>query len=602
MRSGAGVGFLCLVLVLISSCSTDPAKLIQAPPGKVDLDQLVGLVASEPEAVFEKLESWQFEGLLTGENVIARASTLAVAATVRLADRLSESAGRKDWREARRDLSSLSAISGMDGGLFGAAAAAATQSIPEGIVAKIALDQARDYRDKGQYMPALLALHNALDAGGRTLLGENELTGWIASMRKAGDEVNASRFASLMDDQSPGKARGSSIRDEIAGVVTVYVDKGLKIENGVGYPDRVLGTAFQVDPDGYYLTNYHVIDSEVDPEYEGYSRLSIRPSSRPEARIPAKVVGWNRALDLALIKSSEKAGHTFALESSEEIEKGSRVYAIGSPVGLENSVSSGIVSSQGRRILSMGEALQIDVPVNPGNSGGPLVTEEGNLAGVVFAGLANFQGLNFALPMSWIEIIAPRLFDGGEVGTASLGLAAVKNLDDSVSLSYVFPGTPCFKPGDRVTSLDGKAVKTLNDIQILLAAKPLGSLCMVMIERAGQRLSVLRRTQAFDVSGYKKASKLDSLENLLAGSAGMMIEHISGPRGNGGTYKVVKAWPGMAGDESGISEGDSLVLLRSTIDQKAGVLSFDVMLKSPSKGYLERTMRMTLSMKTDNFI
>jgi S1-C subfamily serine protease len=374
------------------------------------------------------------------------------------------------------------------------------------------------------------------------------------------------------------------------------------MENGVGYPDRVLGTAFQIDPDGYYLTNYHVIASEVDPEYEGYSRLSIRPSAKPEARIPAKVVGWNRALDLALIKSSEKAGYTFALEGAEEIEKGAKVYAIGSPVGLENSLSSGIVSAQGRRILARGEALQIDVPVNPGNSGGPLVTEEGELAGIVFAGLSSFQGLNFALTSPWIELMASKLFSGGEVATVSLGLAVAKNLDDSLSVSYVFPGTPCFKPGDRILSLDGEAVKSLDDAQMKMAAKPLGSLCRVGIERDGRRLSIMRRTVGLDASGLKQASKSDTLENLFAGTVGLLIEHISGPRGNGGTYKVIKAWPGMAGDESGISEGDILLLIRSLIDQKSESFSFDIMVKAPSKGYLEKGMRLTLPMGMDNFI
>jgi hypothetical protein len=299
---------------------------------------------------------------------------------------------------------------------------------------------------------------------------------------------------------------------------------------------------------------------------------------------------------------SSRAGYTFALEGAEEIEKGAKVYAIGSPVGLENSLSSGIVSAQGRRILARGEALQIDVAVNPGNSGGPLVTEEGKLAGIVFAGLSSFQGLNFALPSPWIELMASKLFSGGEIATVSLGLAVAKNLDDSLSVSYVFPGTPCFKPGDRIFSLDGEAVKSLDDAQMKMAAKPLGSLCRVGIERDGRPLSIMRRTVGLDASGLKQASKSDTLENLFAGTVGLLIEHVSGPRGNGGTYKVIKAWPGMAGDESGISEGDSLLLIRSSIDQKSESFSFDIRVKAPSKGYLEKDMRLTLPMEMDNFI
>ncbi|MCX7026884.1 MAG: trypsin-like peptidase domain-containing protein [Spirochaetes bacterium] len=609
MRASAWTKALSLVVLLaiVLSCSTISSNESGSAPGKVDLDLLITLAAEDPEAVFEKLTVWSLEGLLAAGADTAKASTIAEAAADRLAALLSEALGKGAWKEARRLWSSLSAVSGLSGELFMAAASRAAMALSKGMASRIAMGEAREYRDKGLYAPAVSALLEALGSEKDSkILDVQEGKNWLALMKKAGDGEAVARLGAqtglLASDIPSSTVPKASIKEEVSGVVTVYIDKGLKIENGVGYPDRVLGTAFQIDPEGYYLTNYHVIASEVDPEYEGYSRLSIRPSAKPEARIPAKVVGWNRALDLALIKSSEKAGYTFSLEGAEEIEKGTKVYAIGSPVGLENSLTSGIVSAQGRRILSRGEALQIDVSVNPGNSGGPLVTEEGRLAGIVFAGLPNFQGLNFALPAPWIELITPKLFDGGEIATVSLGLAAAQNLDESLSVSYVFPGTPCFKPGDRILSLDGRPVKDLNDAQMILAAKPLGSLCIVGIERERVSTLVPRRTVGLENSGLKKTSKSDTVENLFAGAAGLLINHLSGPKGDGGTYKVLKAWPGMAGDESGLSEGDSLLLIRSAIDQKAGSLSFDVMVKAPSKGYLERAMRLTLSMEMDNFL
>jgi S1-C subfamily serine protease len=602
-RTAAKALSFLAVLAFVISCSTPPAMDKDLAPGKAELGPLVALAATDPEATIEKLETWSLEGLLDGEDFKSTASSIAEAAAERMAVLLSQDLDNGAWQEARKQWSSLSALSGLEGDLFRASAVRASGALTKGLPARIAMGEARDFKSKGLYAPAVSALFDALSLeGGHELLSSQESGDWMALMKKAGDIVATGRLAAISGGPAFPPTRGSLIKDEVSGVVTVYVDRGIKIENGVGYPDRVLGTAFQIDPDGYYLTNYHVISSEVDPEYEGYSKLSIRPSAKPEARIPAKVIGWNRALDLALIKSTEKAGYTFALEGAEEIEKGAKVYAIGSPVGLENSLSSGIVSAQGRRILSRGEALQIDVPVNPGNSGGPLVTEEGALAGIVFAGLSSFQGLNFALPSTWIELMAPRLFSGGAIATVSLGLAVAKNLDDSLSVSYVFPGTPCFKPGDRILSLDGEAVKNLDDAQMKMAAKPLGALCRVGIERDGRRLSIIRKTAGLDDAGLKQASKSDSLENLFAGTVGLLMEHVSGPRGNGGTYRVTKAWPGMAGDESGISEGDSLQLLRSSIDQKTNSFSFDVMIKSPSKGYLEKGMRLTLPMEMDNFI
>jgi len=615
MRVGASASVLLVfaVLTLAVSCSTTSPIEPGSAPGRVDLDLLVPMATDDPEAVFEKLTYWVLEGLLPIGAETSRAATLAEDATSKLGSLLSEALGKSAWKEAKRLQASLVAISGLNGELFKVAAARAVQVLPKDVAAEIDLGIAREYRDKGLYVPAVSAFFEALgkDNGGH-LLEARELDGWLSFIEKVGDSESADRLVSLANTAGIVGATGplvaisksslarGSIKDDVAGVVTAYIDKGLKIENGVGYPDRVLGTAFQVDPEGYYLTNYHVIQSEVDPEYEGYSKLSIRPSSKPEARIPAKVIGWNRALDLALIKSSEKAGHSFFLEGSREVEKGAKVYAIGSPVGLENSLSSGIVSALGRRILSRGEALQIDVPVNPGNSGGPLVTENGELVGIVFAGMPNFQGLNFALPSPWIAVMAPKLFVEGETATVSLGLAAAKNLDSSLTVSYIFPGTPCFKPADRIVSLDGEALVDLEDAQMRLSAKPLGSICLVGIEREGVRYIVPRRTVSLDALGLKKASKSDTIENLFAGASGLLISHLSGPRGNGGTYKVLKAWPGMAGDESGISEGDSLLLINSAIDPKAGSLSFDVMVKAPSKGYLEKAMRITLPMEMDN--
>ncbi|MCX8014079.1 MAG: S1C family serine protease, partial [Rectinema sp.] len=234
---------------------------------------------------------------------------------------------------------------------------------------------------------------------------------WSLRAREQGDEDAALWFESLSKRQQPSSppSNGGSqewLSSAVQSVVTVYVDKGFRISGGYSVPDRVVGTAFQVAP-GLYLTNHHVIRSEVDPEYEGYSRLSIKPSDNPAIRIPAKVVGWDEEMDLALIRSEEKARTIIHIPVAMALQPGERVYAAGSPVGLENSVNAGIVSSFGRKIISFGEAVQIDVPVNMGNSGSPLFVSSGRLAGMVFAGLQNFQNINFALPSTWIHASLP---------------------------------------------------------------------------------------------------------------------------------------------------------------------------------------------------
>ena len=168
--------------------------------------------------------------------------------------------------------------------------------------------------------------------------------------------------------------------------VTVWVDRGIRMERGVGSPDIVIGSAFFIEKNGYLLTNYHVIASEVDPEFEGYSKLYIRPGNNYQEKIPAKVVAWDQSFDLALLKVEIDAPAVVSLTSIDSIKSGTRVMAFGSPGGLENTVTAGITSNLNRRLLPMGGVMQIDASVNPGNSGGPLFTVDGDFIGIVFAG------------------------------------------------------------------------------------------------------------------------------------------------------------------------------------------------------------------------
>jgi len=131
-------------------------------------------------------------------------------------------------------------------------------------------------------------------------------------------------------------ARGhDTVSDMVNGVATVLIDRGIKVEKGMGVPDRVLGSAFFVDASGFLITNYHVIASEVDPKYKGYSRMYIRLGDTASPRYPARVIGWDKALDLALIKTEYEPGYVFSLVDRVIPRVGDTVLAIGSPVGLE---------------------------------------------------------------------------------------------------------------------------------------------------------------------------------------------------------------------------------------------------------------------------
>ena len=146
----------------------------------------------------------------------------------------------------------------------------------------------------------------------------------------------------------------------IAGTVTVWVDLGIKVHGGMGYADRVIGSGFFIDERGYLITNYHVIADVVDPKYEGYGKVYIKLAGDEENRIPAKIIGWDKTHDLALLKTEVKPPYVFSLGSSSDLKSGDRVYAIGSPLGLESTLTSGVVSSTNRKIFTTGSVLQID--------------------------------------------------------------------------------------------------------------------------------------------------------------------------------------------------------------------------------------------------
>ncbi len=126
----------------------------------------------------------------------------------------------------------------------------------------------------------------------------------------------------------------STPADWLKGTATVVVNRGLRVENGSAQPDIVIGSGFFISNDGYLLTNHHVIESEVEPGPSVSSRLSIRlPGSKGE-RLPAKVVGWDRNLDLALLKTEYKPDYVFSLSTGLDPIPGQRLQALGSPAGL----------------------------------------------------------------------------------------------------------------------------------------------------------------------------------------------------------------------------------------------------------------------------
>ncbi len=390
----------------------------------------------------------------------------------------------------------------------------------------------------------------------------------------------------------------------VRGTVTIWVNRGIKIERGVGYPDRVIGSGFFIDKRGYLLTNYHVIASEVDPEYEGYSRLYIRLSDRVEEKIPARVVGYDRIFDIALIKTEVEPEFILSSGGDYALKPGDSIMAIGSPAGLENTVTSGIVSAMGRRFLQIGDAIQIDVPVNPGNSGGPLIGDQGELIGVVFAGIEQFEGINFAIPFNWINTILPRLFEGEEVSHSWLGMALHKT-DEGLVVVYTVPGEPAhragIRQGDIIKTLNRQEFTDLRDIQEAILNLDHPCLISLAWTRGGSELTGVLNLAERPFSPVEVALERDLKENLFFPLFGIKIEKV-GKFLWRTDYVIKQVLQGSIADESGLSENDPLTVHGWKVDMENRFVLLRIFVKKRKSGFLESVIQLAAYLETDIFI
>ncbi|MHC6202219.1 S1C family serine protease, partial [Breznakiellaceae bacterium SP9] len=389
----------------------------------------------------------------------------------------------------------------------------------------------------------------------------------------------------------------------IQGVATVIVDKGTRIDRGVGYPDMVLGSAFFIDKSGLAITNYHVIESEVNPHYEGYSRMYIRVGNSSSPRIQAKVLGWDKAMDLALIKAEYVPLYVFSIVDRVIPKVGDTVLAIGSPGGLEKTVTSGIVSALGRRFLQLGDVIQIDAAVNHGNSGGPVVDLEGRLVGIVFAGIEQFQGLNFAVPAERLAAALPAMIKGGKSDRPWLGLTLNETVQGA-EIIYVVPGTPA---ADQLVR-EGTLIKSINNETI---SAPQGELITALQDilfplRPGELITLQtsdERQHTLMLSARPElplldASKKDTKERLVAPLFGIVLSNAmrNGPFSY--SYLVKKVIRGSIAYDAGLSENDPVSIYDLHVEEKEGYALLGIFVKKRRMGYLETFMQLPALLDT----
>src|SRR4051812_28258033 len=350
--------------------------------------------------------------------------------------------------------------------------------------------------------------------------------------------------------------------------------------------ERGLGSGVIVSADGYILTNNHVVD--------GVETVKV---DLPDKRsFTAKVIGTDPATDLAVVKIPAQGLSTLQIGDSDAVKVGDVVLAVGNPLGVGETVTSGIISAKGRQTGADPESyqdfLQTDAAINHGNSGGALVNAGGQLIGInsqiLTPGDGNI-GLGFAIPSNMAKSVMDQLITNGTVRRAKLGITVQRITPDlATSLGLASPkgalvssveeGGPAskagFKQGDVITSYNGKAVADNNQLRNAVAATAPGTRVTVEVLRDGRNQSL--QATVGELQGGKVRAGGPSLERSEStGKFGMTVDN------DDEGVVITDLDPSGIAAESGLQPGDviqkvdgkqvrSVESLKSALDRKDG--------------------------------
>lgn len=337
-----------------------------------------------------------------------------------------------------------------------------------------------------------------------TQAGSLPLADYSGSMVQP-SEASGPNDAALLDAYSQavvGAAEAIS-----ASVVKIDVSQQGRSRSGEPREHQGGGSGFVFTPDGLVLTNSHVV--------HGATRIDV---SLPDGqRFPAHIIGDDPATDLAVIRigmPNNDAPHLVAapLGDSQRLRVGQLAIAIGNPYGFQYTVTAGVVSALGRSLRSYSgrlieDVIQTDASLNPGNSGGPLVTSDGCVVGVNTATIMGAQGLCFAIGINTAKFVAGRLLRDGRIRRSYIGVEAqtvpllrrvVRFYDlpseSGVIVASVASGSPAQKAGlregDVIIALDGKPVAGVDDLHRLLTDARVGSMSSLVVLRHTEKLEL----------------------------------------------------------------------------------------------------------------
>jgi S1-C subfamily serine protease len=285
-----------------------------------------------------------------------------------------------------------------------------------------------------------------------------------------------------------------------------------------------LGSGFILAEDGVIVTNAHVVD--------GADRVVVTLKDGRE--FEGEVMGADSVTDVAVIRIEATDLPTVDIGNVDQIRPGEWAIAIGNPLGLDNTVTAGIISATGRSSADIQipdkqvNFIQTDAAINPGNSGGPLLNEQGEVIGMNTAIIGGAQGLGFAIPISTVQDVANQLLTTGRVVHPYLGIRMVDvtdrlkaqldaspnvpftvNVDSGVLIVEVEPNSPAaaggLQPGDVVQSINGTAIATGEDVQMMVRDSSVGDRLTMTVQRDGETVETVIQPGSYPTENSAQA-------------------------------------------------------------------------------------------------
>ncbi len=294
-------------------------------------------------------------------------------------------------------------------------------------------------------------------------------------------------------DESRAPARAP---ESVAGIAAQALPSVVTIATNGG-----TGSGFVITEDGYVVTNHHVV--------AGAGPRGVRVSLQDGREVSATVVGTSPAYDLAVLDVDLTGLTPLPLGDSAQVVVGDPVVAVGNPLGLEGTVTAGIVSAVDRPVTAGGQdevsfinAIQTDAAINPGNSGGPLLDASGRVIGVnssiatlgVSAGQGGSIGLGFAIPINQARLTAEEIIADGEATFPVIGATLDVSSGQGAVIASVVPGGPAegagLLAGDLVTSIDGATVRTSEELIVAIRSRQPGDTVELTYERGGSESTI----------------------------------------------------------------------------------------------------------------